>query len=88
MSQIQPIIQNDQLVLTTLQLAEAYGTDIQILVNNFNRNKDRYKEGKHFILLTGDYLREFRAKIKLIFRQTLTVCISGLKKVLDAREVT
>ncbi|UQD52337.1 hypothetical protein C0971_10170 [Bacillus methanolicus] len=62
MKQLQPIVQNGQRVLLTFQLAEAYGTETQILVNNFNRNRDRYKEGKHFILLTGDHLREFRAK--------------------------
>ncbi|MCM3651291.1 ORF6N domain-containing protein [Metabacillus litoralis] len=62
MNQLQIINNNGQRVLTTSQLAEAYGTDIQIVVNNFNRNKDRYSEGKHFVLLTGEYLREFRAK--------------------------
>lgn len=40
-------------VLTTRQLAEAYETDSRIISNNFNRNKDRYVEGKHFICLTG-----------------------------------
>jgi ORF6C domain/ORF6N domain len=61
-NQLQVIEQNGQRVLMTSQLAEAYGTDAQILVNNFNRNRDRYKEGKHFILLTGDHLRDFKAK--------------------------
>lgn len=49
-------------VLTTQQLADCYGTEIQVVTNNFNRNKDRYKEGKHYICLKGDELREFRAK--------------------------
>lgn len=49
-------------VLTTQQIADAYGTDAQVITNNFNRNKDRYVEGKHFICLTGDELREYRAK--------------------------
>ena len=49
-------------VLTTQQIAEAYGTDSKAITNNFNRNKDRYIEGKHYICLTGDDLREFRAK--------------------------
>ncbi|OQM47505.1 hypothetical protein B6A27_00215 [Anoxybacillus sp. UARK-01] len=62
MNQLPPIVQDGQLVLMTYQLAEAYGTDTQILVNNFNRNRDRYKEGKHFILLTGEHLRDFKAK--------------------------
>ena len=49
-------------VLTTQQLADFYEADVQLLVNNFNRNKDRYVEGKHYVCLTGDELREFRAK--------------------------
>lgn len=41
-------------VLTTQQIAEAYEAEPQIITNNFNRNKDRYKEGKHFIALIGE----------------------------------
>lgn len=40
-------------VLTTQQIAEAYGTDSKIISNNFNRNKQRYVEGKHYISLMG-----------------------------------
>lgn len=46
-------------VLTTQQIAEAYGTDTQVITNNFNRNKERYTEGKHFICLTGEEKAEF-----------------------------
>lgn len=46
-------------VLTTQQLAEAYEADPQIVTNNFNRNKERYKDGKHFIALTGEEKAEF-----------------------------
>lgn len=47
-------------VLTTQQIAEAYGTNTDTITKNFNRNKDRYKEGKHFICLKGDELRAFK----------------------------
>ena len=47
-------------VLTTQQIAEAYGTDAKVVSYNFNHNKDRYIEGKHYICLTGDELRAFR----------------------------
>ena len=47
-------------VLTTAQLAECYGTDTKVISYNYNHNKDRYEEGKHFICLTGDELRAFR----------------------------
>lgn len=46
-------------MLTTAQLAESYGTEPQIITNNFNRNKERYEEGKHYIRLTGAEKREF-----------------------------
>lgn len=48
------------LVLTTQQLAEAYTTDSKTISYNFNHNKERYTEGKHYICLTGDDLRAFR----------------------------
>lgn len=47
-------------VLTTAQLAECYGTDSKVISYNYNHNKDRYEEGKHYICLTGDELRAFR----------------------------
>lgn len=49
-------------VLTTQQLAEKYGTGTEIITKNFNRNKDRYFEGKHYICLKGKELKEFRSK--------------------------
>jgi uncharacterized protein YukE len=59
------IEQNGQRVLTTQQLAEAYGTDMERIQVNFNRNKERYKEGKHFILLQGDELKRFKATYQI-----------------------
>ena len=46
-------------VLTTQQIAEAYGTDTKVISNNFNRNKDRYVEGKHYICLDGEEKKAF-----------------------------
>jgi ORF6C domain/ORF6N domain len=60
MSDLTIIEHNNQRVLTTAQLAESYGTDNERIQVNFNRNKDRYKEGKHFILLEGGELKEFK----------------------------
>ena len=57
------VIEHDGIrVLTTQQLADAYGVSNQLIVNNFNRNKDRYIPGKHYIPLEGDELRAYRAK--------------------------
>ena len=62
-----PIENNGQRALTTAQLAEAYGTDPKIITKNFNRNSDRYVEGKHFYRLTGDALKAFFANVNLTF---------------------
>lgn len=59
MSNLIPIEQKGKRVLTTAQLAESYGTETQVIVNNFNRNKERYQEGKHFFALKGEEKRQF-----------------------------
>ncbi|WP_170291985.1 phage antirepressor KilAC domain-containing protein [Heliobacterium mobile] len=55
----QVIEQQGQRVLTTAQLAEAFGTEAVIISNNFNRNKERYTEGKHYFTLEGKEKRDF-----------------------------
>ena len=62
MSNLIPVEYQNQRILTTAQLAESYEADPQLIVNNFNRNKDRYTESKHFFILEGAALKEFRAK--------------------------
>ncbi len=51
---------NGERVITTAQLAEVYGTDINNIQVNFNRNKDKFVEGKHFIFLQGEKLKEYK----------------------------
>lgn len=60
MSNLIPFDYQNQRVLTSSQLAEAYETDTANISNNFNRNKDRYTEGKHFFLIEGDTLKKFK----------------------------
>lgn len=60
MEKLQVIEKNGERVLLTSQLAESYGTDVRTISNNFNRNKERYTEGKHFYCLAGDELKEFK----------------------------
>ena len=55
-----PIEKNNQRVLTSYQLAEAYGTDNKVISYNFNGNKAHFTEGKHYFILTGDEMRAFR----------------------------
>jgi len=54
-----PIEREGQRVLLTTQLAESYGATPEIISNNFNRNKERYKLGKHYFVLKGEAKREF-----------------------------
>ncbi|MBU3176300.1 ORF6N domain-containing protein [Clostridium estertheticum] len=49
-----------QRILTTVQLAEVYETTINSIKKNFNSNKDRFMSGKHYYLLKGEELREFK----------------------------
>lgn len=51
---------NGQRILTTAQLAEAYGTTTTTITTNFSRNKERYQEGKHFYCLIGEELKKFK----------------------------
>ena len=53
-------------MLTTAQLAELYGTTEIILSNNFNRNKEHYKEEKHYIVVEGEQLNKLFAFIKMM----------------------
>lgn len=59
MNQLKVIERNNFRVLTSEQIAEVFGTEPSIITRNFNRNKDRYSEGKHYFCLTGEERREF-----------------------------
>ena len=50
----------NQRILTTAQLAENYETTEETIRKNFNRNIDRYQEGKHFYCLEGESLKLFK----------------------------
>ncbi|MEK5085875.1 ORF6N domain-containing protein [Paenibacillus sp. FSL M8-0228] len=60
MNQLKVIEKNNQRVLTSAQLAESYGTDAKSISHNFSRNKKRYTEGKHYFVLAGKELRDFK----------------------------
>ena len=47
-------------VLTTKQIAEAYGTTKDKIIYNFNYNKDKYILGKHYIEVIGEELRRLK----------------------------
>jgi hypothetical protein len=56
---MKPIEHKDLRVLTTAQLAEAYGVETDVINKNFGRNKERYAEGKHYFYLSDFDLEEF-----------------------------
>ena len=58
-----PVDYNGVRVLTTEQLAQAYECEPQQIKQNFNNNKDHFKEGKHFFKLMGDALRDFKESL-------------------------
>lgn len=64
MNDLTVIEQKGQRVLTTQQLSEAYGTESSKIHQNFNNNKDRYKEGKHYFLLQGDEIKTLRGNLE------------------------
>lgn len=49
-------------LITTKQLAEAYETDERKLQYNFRYNKDKYKEGKHYIEVAGEELSRLKSR--------------------------
>lgn len=57
---MQIIERSNQRVLTTEQIAEAFGADVVQIHKNFNYNKKRFEEGKHYLELKGDELKEFK----------------------------
>lgn len=65
MMNLQVIEQNNERVLTTQQLADIYECDAAQIKLNFNRNKERFEEGKHYFKLEGDSLREFKASYQI-----------------------
>jgi len=60
MSNLIPVDFNKQRILTTKQLAEVYQTTEGNISNNFNNNIKHFIKNKHYYLLEGDELREFK----------------------------
>lgn len=51
-------------VLTSAQIAACYNTSRDRIKQNFQENKSRYVEGKHYIMLVGDELRKFKNEVR------------------------
>ncbi len=57
---LQIVEHNKERVLTTDQLAQIYECDKQQVMQNFNNNKKRFEEGKHYFRLEGEELKAFK----------------------------
>lgn len=53
-------------VLTTQQIADVYETEERRISENYNSNKSRYEEGKHYIKLEGYSLKEFLQSVNSV----------------------
>lgn len=58
MNELQIIRYNNVPVITSKQIADAYGKNTKTITKDFNRNKQRYVEGKHYVVLTGQAKRD------------------------------
>lgn len=57
---LEPITYKGEVVITTNQLAESYETDINNIQANFKRNESKFIKNKHYYLLQGDELKQFK----------------------------
>lgn len=60
MKNLIPLNYQEQRIMTTKVLAEQFGTEEKNIQMNFSNNQGRFKEGKHFIELKGQALKEFK----------------------------
>ncbi|PHM60949.1 ORF6N domain-containing protein [Xenorhabdus ishibashii] len=58
--ELQIVEYRGQRVVTTEQLASGYGATTQQITNNFNRNKSRFIEGKHYHRIEGNEVEILR----------------------------
>lgn len=63
MKTLTPVEFNDQRILTTEQLAEVYGTEAKNIQMNFSNHRGQFYEGKHYFILQGEELNEFRLQV-------------------------
>ena len=66
MNELMVLEHNNIRVMTTEQLAEAYGCAPKQIQQNFNNNRVRFIAGKHFFVLEGQDLQTFRLQVENI----------------------
>ena len=66
MNELTVLEHNNMRVMTTEQLAEAYGCAPKQIQQNFSNNRVRFIAGKHFFVLEGQDLQTFRLQVENI----------------------
>ena len=66
MNELTVLEHNSIRVMTTEQLAEAYGCSPKQIQQNFSNNRVRFIAGKHFFVLEGQDLQIFRLRVENI----------------------
>ncbi|WP_225182334.1 ORF6N domain-containing protein [Pectobacterium aroidearum] len=59
------VLYSNTRVITTELLANLYNTQPDYIRKNYSRNTERFVAGKHYFLLEGDTLREFKHSVSL-----------------------
>lgn len=77
MGNLKQIQVKGMIVLTTEQIARAYETTPEKIRWNFKYNRNKYKQGKHFILIEGEELRMLKreCEFQTLFKQAKSVCL-------------
>jgi len=63
MNELKVVEYKSERIITTELLAEAYETDVKNIQMNFSRNKENFVSGKHYYLLEGDELKDFKNQV-------------------------
>ncbi|EHI6401801.1 ORF6N domain-containing protein [Escherichia coli] len=75
---LSPIAYNQIPVITTELLAQLYGTEVTNIRKNHSRNHERFVIGKHYFLLEGTELREFKHRVSLSHSVTIARNVRSL----------
>ena len=62
MNKLIPIEFKNKRILTTELIAQSYEVEERKITDNFNNNKKRYIEDKHYFLLQGEELKHFKSE--------------------------
>lgn len=86
-----PVKWKELRVLTSAQLAEAYGCSVKNISDNFNRAKEYFQEGVHYFCLTGTDLEQFKncseffgtvgARTRILYLWTYQGCVRHCKMI-------